>query len=412
MPDSTTLPSVADRIVAFNQTFKPARVRLKFDRMEAGVFPFFRGTDHLFADYWPMLRPVDLGPEILICGDLHADNFGAFCTDQGKFRFDINDFDEALVASCSFDLVRCVTSIFLAAEAWGWQAFEAMQHARTLVDHYRAELALPAETPSLEADECPLGLQKLVVATAAINSDEVVARYTSVDKKTGQTLIQRDNDKFPEIRRERLVQIRDVVEQYGREQLQSPDFHVLDVTGRLAGIGSLGVRRYLILIEVAHSASPLRLLDIKECRRSSVLACGAAAQPSQWKNEAERVISAQRHLQASPAAGLGEIELDERPYRVRQMIADENRSRLERLKGSVAEFAMALEALGQITARSHRRGARFVSSDRETELLQWSRQMNIDQILLSSSGFADQTNRDFHEFQKARQSRAFSSIEG
>ena len=49
--------------------------------------------------------PLDLGPAILQCGDLHLENFGAYQTDDGEFRFDINDFDEALVAPCSLDLV-------------------------------------------------------------------------------------------------------------------------------------------------------------------------------------------------------------------------------------------------------------------------------------------------------------------
>ena len=98
--------SVVDEIVAFNRDRNPKLVRLKFRRMAKDPLAFFRGASHLFAADWPHLRPPDVGPSILICGDLHLENFGAYRADDGDFLYDINDFDEALVAPCSLDLVR------------------------------------------------------------------------------------------------------------------------------------------------------------------------------------------------------------------------------------------------------------------------------------------------------------------
>jgi uncharacterized protein (DUF2252 family) len=39
-------------------------------------------------------------------------------TTEGDFRDDLNDFDEAVVVACSFDVVRCATSVILASEQW------------------------------------------------------------------------------------------------------------------------------------------------------------------------------------------------------------------------------------------------------------------------------------------------------
>src|SRR5260370_34497115 len=94
---------VFEAIGEFNADREPDRVKRKLERLDEGVFPFFRGTDHLFGRPWATLQPEDPGPPILCCGDLHAENFGAYETEEGDFRFAINDFDEALVAPCSFD---------------------------------------------------------------------------------------------------------------------------------------------------------------------------------------------------------------------------------------------------------------------------------------------------------------------
>src|SRR5579859_7654203 len=109
---------ILDAIMEFNRGRQRKLLRLKLRRMLSDPFTFFRGANHLFARAWTELRPPEAGPEILICGDLHLENFGAYRTAEGDFRFDINDFDDAAVAPSSLDLVRCTTSIFLAAEQW------------------------------------------------------------------------------------------------------------------------------------------------------------------------------------------------------------------------------------------------------------------------------------------------------
>src|SRR6516225_10149588 len=103
-------PQVLLAILRFNEGRKPGRVRLKLKRMAHDPFAFFRGADNLYAEAWPGLKPPEEGPAIPICGDLHLENFGAYRDDDGEFLYDITDFDEAVVAPCSVDLVRCATS--------------------------------------------------------------------------------------------------------------------------------------------------------------------------------------------------------------------------------------------------------------------------------------------------------------
>ena len=70
--------------------------------MAESAFTFLRGTAHLFwSDPGADERLSDFGdPRVRgwVQGDLHTDNFGAFDNDRGTVVYDLNDFDEAVLA--------------------------------------------------------------------------------------------------------------------------------------------------------------------------------------------------------------------------------------------------------------------------------------------------------------------------
>src|SRR5947209_9295104 len=146
MKQSRSQASVVAEILESNRGRKPSLVRLKLRRMAKDPFAFFRGTDHLFATHWARLAPPDVGPSVLICGDLHLENFGAYRAADGDYLYDINDFDEALVAPCSLDLVRCTTSILLAAQNWKYTPVQAMRNLLAFLDRYRTTVAKSVRT--------------------------------------------------------------------------------------------------------------------------------------------------------------------------------------------------------------------------------------------------------------------------
>ncbi len=390
---------VVDAIVDWNRGRKPELLRMKYARMGADMFAFFRGTDHLFAAEWPALRPVDPGPSILICGDLHLENFGAFRSDDGSFAFDINDFDEATVAPCSIDLVRCATSILLAAQVWGLTPIQAMRTVLGYVDRYRATIAEAALAPeAAPADSGPL--EDLVGRCALGTQAELLDHLTRVDK-SGNRTIQRSSGKFPPIGRAKAELIARAVEEHGRARDDQDAFRVLDVAGRIAGIGSLGVRRYIALVVGDGSPDGDRLLDIKEAGPSSLAGCSDGPRPQAWADDARRVVDAQRRLQERPTAGLVLLDVDGRAFRSREMIPDENRSRLDQLRRKPAKLRRAVEVAGRITARSHLRGAGLDEGDRTPELVRWAAGPGLDAVLASAVRFADRARDDFKAFKKA-----------
>jgi uncharacterized protein (DUF2252 family) len=49
-------------------------------------------------------------------GDLHIENFGGYLGKDGLLYFDIVDFDKAVLAPCTFDVVHLATSALIAGK--------------------------------------------------------------------------------------------------------------------------------------------------------------------------------------------------------------------------------------------------------------------------------------------------------
>ena len=85
--------------------------------MAQNAFAFYRGTCHLFYEDLQSDHTLPASPLTWICGDLHLENFGSYRGQNKMVYFDLNDFDEALLAPACFELVRMVTSIFIGFES-------------------------------------------------------------------------------------------------------------------------------------------------------------------------------------------------------------------------------------------------------------------------------------------------------
>ena len=404
---ATALPfhPTVDAILHHDEGRKPELVRRKYALMARDLFAFFRGTDHLFAAAWADLAPVDPGPAIVICGDLHLENFGAFRAEDGDFVFDVNDFDEALVGPCSLDLTRCSTSILLGAQAWGLSPIQAMRMVLGYLERYRGTLAEEAgghHTGRASLAEAFGPVEELLGDCSLGTQARLLEHFTRVEK-SGTRSIRRSDGKLPPIGKNRSSAVAEAVQEHGRAQGRPDAFKVLDVSARIAGIGSLGVKRYVALIEGDGSPDGNRLLDIKAAGPSSLIGCTQAPQPEGWNDDAVRVVDAQRRLQAKPTSGLDVLRIEDEDFRAREMIPDENRTRLDRFRRKPSKLRQAVEIAGRITAWSQLRGAKLDGGiDRTEDLARWAASPALDAVLASSVRFAGRTREDFKAFRKAK----------
>ncbi|MGH9847817.1 MAG: DUF2252 family protein [Blastocatellia bacterium] len=102
---------VVARIQQFNEGRNPRLLQLKYRAMQTDAFVFLRGACHLFYEDWPQAAPLNDAPLVWSCGDLHLENFGSYQGENRLVYFDINDFDEAVLAPCTWDLARFLTSV-------------------------------------------------------------------------------------------------------------------------------------------------------------------------------------------------------------------------------------------------------------------------------------------------------------
>src|SRR6185295_16792275 len=128
--------SVVERVRRFNAGRDPERLALKYRIMRTSAFAFLRGTCHLFYARLPEVPLFGAAPLTWICGDLHLENFGSYKGDNRLVYFDLNDFDESVLAPCTWDLVRVVTSILVGGESIGLDASQERALARRFLDAY------------------------------------------------------------------------------------------------------------------------------------------------------------------------------------------------------------------------------------------------------------------------------------
>jgi uncharacterized protein (DUF2252 family) len=179
--------------------------------------------------------------------------------------------------------------------------------------------------------------------------DLLAARTTL---RAGQRSLRLDNQKALPVDDAQRARVAALIERFARQQKQPEQYRVLDVARRIAGTGSLGVERYIVLVEGKGSPDRNRLLDLKRAvppswRALSWLPC---EQP-RWSDEAARVVGVQRRMQAVSMALLHAVELGKQPYVLRRLQPSEDRIALPIKGGKRGQLLInALSVFGRCLA--------------------------------------------------------------
>ncbi|RZM30011.1 MAG: DUF2252 domain-containing protein, partial [Pedobacter sp.] len=134
------MSTLALRLKKFNQHRLPDLVKLKYEAMTENIFRFYRGTCHLFYEDLSKARNIPQSPATWICGDLHLENYGSYKANNKLVYFDLNDFDESVLAPALWEVLRLITSIFLAFDALEIDQDQAFNMATFFLKTYGATL--------------------------------------------------------------------------------------------------------------------------------------------------------------------------------------------------------------------------------------------------------------------------------
>jgi uncharacterized protein (DUF2252 family) len=331
----------------------------KMTRMRVSAHAFLRGAAPLFYDVLAVRPDLAAGPpgQGWLAGDLHLENFGAYrpapLAGSGRHdqvEFGLNDFDEAVVGPWRLDLLRLLTSVFLAGRQHGLEGRRVTDLARALLAGY--------------------DLQRMPAAPAPIAAlIETVRGRTRRQLLDARTELVRHRRRF--VRGDRYRDLPRALADAARAAFgnwvsrlsvastaPAEAFEIVDVAFRVAGTGSLGVLRVAVLTQGKGGPHSGWIFDLKEERAP---AAARLLRPPPLEH-AVRVKNAMLASLAHPPTMLGTTRLGGRSMLVRRLAPQEDKLDVTRL--SSAELVPVARYLGALVGAAHRRGATLARSRR------------------------------------------------
>ncbi|MER7043469.1 DUF2252 domain-containing protein [Streptomyces jumonjinensis] len=387
----------------------PAAFRVKFRKMAASAFAFYRGTACLFYRDLEQEHAgrgggkIPSGPyldertsRVWIHGDLHAENFGTYMDANGRLIFNVNDFDEAYVGPFTWDLKRLAASLALIGYTKALSDGQISELVRICAAAYRERIAALAsgakedEIPpfTLDTAEGPL--------LGALRHARSRTRFSLLDSMTeirdferrfasGGGSIELD----AATRYKVLAAFDGYLETLPESSLARPDsYRVKDVVGRRGvGIGSAGLPSYNILLEGNSDALENDVVIYMKQGQTPAVSrhVDDPAVRGYFQHEGHRTVISQRALQDHADPWLGWTELDGAGQLVAEIspyAVDLDWSDLD----DPEEIAAVVADLGRATATMH--GA--ADDESGHSLVPFSTERAIDAaIAADEEGFAD-----------------------
>jgi uncharacterized protein (DUF2252 family) len=344
-------PSVAQSILDDNGGREPERLRRKFQLLRADPFAFYRGTCRLFYRNLPRNAVLAAAPALLVCGDLHLENFGAYKGDNRLAYFDLNDFDEAALAPFTLDLLRFVTSIHVAASHLRLSTRQAEGLGRLFLDRYR-QWILDGKARWLERSTSEGMVRDLLGGVIKRTRHQLLKARTV---RAGARRRLRLNERALPIAKEERGRLRSFIERFGAARGDPRFYRLLDAARRVAGKGSLGLARYVLLVEGKGSPLGNYLLDLK-LAVPSALALASARRHHRWESEAQRVVTMQRIAQAISPALLHAVAIGAQSYVLKELQPMADRLDLARWDGGIERLELAVASMAAATAWAQLRG--------------------------------------------------------
>ncbi len=431
-----------------NRTREPDLVPVRHGRMLVSPFTFYRGTAKIMAA--DLEGTPTAGLQVQLCGDAHLSNFGAFGSPERKLLFDLNDFDETLPGPFEYDVKRLAASFTIAGRNNGFGTADTRAATLASVAAYREAMAgfaamgtLDIWYAHLDEHEFLKGVQSAAdeASKASKKAAKTAKRIAKGARKGAAKARTRDSlqalSKLGELvdgqyrivsQPPIVVPVRDLAATYGlsadeaertihdqfrayRATLQDDRrrllerFQLVDMARKVVGVGSVGARAYIVLLQGRDQQDPL-FLQVKEAT-ASVLE--GHLPKSRYKQHGERVVQGQRMMQAASDIFLGwtkgQVDVDRRYYwrQLRDMKGSADVESM--LPGALAFYA---RACGWTLARAHARSgdpiaiATYLGAD--------------DQFDRSISDFAkryaDQNELDYQAFAEAIRSGRLEALEG
>jgi uncharacterized protein (DUF2252 family) len=330
---STARPNPVKLLEEQAATRVPELVPIRYGRMSVSPFTFYRGAALLMAR--DLLHTPRSGLNVQACGDAHLSNFGGFASPERELVFDLNDFDETLPGPWEWDLKRLMASVAVAWRARGFKRAERRDLLLGGVRRYRQAMGRFADMGNLQVWYSMLSRELLAGAMSGLKAAQRKEFKSSVDKAAAKATTKDSMKAFNKLttRVEGQLQIIsdppvivravDLLPADEAHDLQATMQHLfdeykltlqddrrrllegyrfVDLARKIVGVGSVGTRCWILLLEgLAAERDPL-FLQFKEAQPSVL---EGLLGKSEFENHGRRVVEGQRLMQATSDIMLG-----------------------------------------------------------------------------------------------------------
>ena len=364
-----------------SSTRVPELVPIRHGRMLISPFSFYRGAAGIMAA--DLAGTPTSGLTAQLCGDAHLLNFGVFAAPDRRLLFDVNDFDETHRGPWEWDVKRLATSVEIAGRDRRFNAKARRADVVMGVRSYRTAMRRFAEMGNLDVWYSRLDSESArdVMPTSTAEAAEAARRVRTKARRkdhlraamnltrvvdghlqfvSDPPLILRAADLLPDAEADQLHEwMQETLDAYASSlgedrQYLFGSYRVVDMARKVVGVGSVGTRAWVILLEGRDADDPL-VLQAKEAE-ASVLE--DYTEPSPYKCYGERVVRGQRLMQAASDILLGWLDAKgvdgvPRDFYVRQLW--DSKASFDVTRMSPPTLGQYAEVCGWTLARAHAR---------------------------------------------------------
>jgi hypothetical protein len=423
-------------ILALQATTRlPDLVPIRYGRMAASAFAFFRGAAAVMAA--DLATEERTGLEVQLCGDAHLSNFGGFASPERDLIFDVNDFDETIPGPFEWDLKRLAASLEIAGRsrhfdeatrcsivAQGTRSYRtatrqfagmrdleiwySRMDAEAIADRWGTE-AGSQMVHNLERQVAKAQSKDHLAALAKLTT-EVDGRLTFVNNPP---LMVPAEDLFTDIySRQTVNNLSEALTEYRKSLTEDrkrllDKYEFVDLARKVVGVGSVGTRCWVALFTGRDQEDPL-FLQVKEAE-------AAVGEPflgvSEYSHHGQRVVEGQRLMQGASDIFLGwDRFLGEdgitRDFYLRQLWDWKVSVDIDQM--APAALGIYAQVCGWTLARAHARsgdaiamGAYLGKGDR------------FDQAMCEfAATYADQNERDYEALTRAIADGSIQAVSG
>ncbi|MFD0368049.1 DUF2252 domain-containing protein [Streptomyces sp. NPDC127114] len=345
----------------------PDLVPIRYGRMMVSPFAFLRGAAAVMAADLAAQRHTGL--TVQLCGDAHLLNFGVYASPERTLLFDVNDFDETLPGPFEWDVKRLAASVAVAALQNGTTKAKAHRAAQVAAESYRLDMRRLAALGELDVWYERIAADDLTaLVRGAANRSRLEDRLARARRRTSLQVLDKLTVKDGAGRRivddppllERVTDIdrvtlgkifSDYRSSLAEERRLLLDrFRFVDAARKVVGVGSVGSRCFILLLEGRDDGDPL-FLQIKEAGESVL---EEYLTPSPYTHHGHRVVSGQRLIQAASDIFLGWMTgPEERHFYWRQLRDMKGSAEVETMSPALLRDYARL--CGRALARAHAR---------------------------------------------------------